>query len=548
MNRLLLVCLAFVSALIATPSEAEDLMPPGVMRQLGLTQAWARPIQVPIGAQSLADQQLFVHQENPHQYVEIVVPDPEAAKAEAGADGEAAAKPDAKTGKVLVRIRTDRVGDDGRPIGRKEAERIANNQIRRLKRRGIEATLNFREVPRVYLYSIGTDGTLECRDAESGEPIWTVHVGDRRLHYRTIGVSEEFLTVINGANLLKVDAATGEVMEEVRMSGAPRFGALNSGDFAMIPIIGGGVEGYPLYDPTRDPFMEIVAGSALTMPTKAPDSTRVAWGTDRGFVYVMEMQGTPSVLFRLDTDGIVSGRIATANGNRFFFGSEAGQVYGLEASRSGQVLWSQPYGEPFYDAPMVADDRLLIRSTYGNLYALSLEDGSMLWDQSVPNIGNLVAAIDGRAYVTTLSGVLSVLDLKSGQRMASFGELRPTSWLTNTLTDRIYLVSQAAEVQCLRLENADLPNFLVQPVAEEQAAETKPKPKKAGGTDPFGGGADPFGAGADPFGAGGAGGGADPFGGGADPFGGGADAGADPFGGGAGAPMDDPFGGNPFGN
>ncbi len=27
------------------------------------------------------------------------------------------------------------------------------------------------------------------------------------------------------------------------------------------------------------------------LPTKAPGSSRIAWGTDRGFVYVMEMQG-----------------------------------------------------------------------------------------------------------------------------------------------------------------------------------------------------------------------------------------------------------------
>ena len=530
MNRSLALTLAVVFALpgtlIGTQGNAADLMSPRVAARLGLTQAWARPVHVPYGAASIADQQLFVHQENPREFVEIVTTaktTPTAATGSQPAPGN--------EGKVLARIVTGQIGDGGKLIDKKEAERLANNEIRRLKRRGIEATINVRTVPRVHLYTVGTDGTLECRDAESGEPLWMVRVGDRRLPYRAIGTNEEFLTIINGANLIQVEAATGEVMEEVRMTGTPIFGAVNSGDFAMIPIIGGGVEGYPLYDPTRDPFTEIVDGSALALPTKAPGSTRIGWGTNRGFVYVMEMQGTPSVLFRLDTDGIVSGRIAAATGDRFFFGSESGQVYGLRATRSGTVLWSQPFGEPFYNEPMVVGDQLLLRSTYGNLFSLSVDQGVMTWDDTTQNVGDILGAFGGRAFITTLSGAFAVIDLETGERTSLFHELRPGRLLVNTLTDRLYLVSESGDVQCLRPENAEIPNFNVQPDVQPDEEKAKAKPVQEPATSPF----DP--GGSDPFGAGGA-----------DPFGGG-DAGADPFGGGGDAPMDDPFGGNnPFGN
>jgi outer membrane protein assembly factor BamB len=271
---------------------------------------------------------------------------------------------------VITRIRTDKVGSTGNPIGLDEAKRQASNEIRRLKRRGIEAKINVREVPRVHLYSIASDGRVESRDAETGEIVWNVRVGDRRLPYQGLGVSENFVTVINGANLIQLDAENGETIVELRTMKTPIFGATNSGRFAMIPSIGGGIQGYPLYDPTLDPFLEIVEGSALHLPTKAPGSTKVGWGTDRGFVYVMELQGTPSVLFRLNTDGIVSGKVASASGDRFFFASENGQVYGIRATRSGKVLWSQPYGEPFYNEPFVFGEKILLRSAYGNLFAL----------------------------------------------------------------------------------------------------------------------------------------------------------------------------------
>lgn len=531
-------------------------MPPHIAQQLGLTQAWARPMPVPLGSQSIVDQQLFVHQENPREFVEIVAVD-SADKTGKAATSDSAAAPDsaaadaaaaAPKSKVLARIAVNRAGDDD-AIDKQEALRLANNEIRRLKRRGIEAKIGSRMIHRVNLYTVGTDGALECRNAETGEPIWMVHVGNRRLPYRALGTSEHYLTVINGANLIQVDASNGEVIEEVPMLGTPRFGAINAGDYIVIPTVGGGIEGYTLKDPTSDPFLEHVAGSALSLPRRASDSTKVAWGTDREFVYVMETQGAPSVLFRLKTDGIVSGRIASATGERFFFGSEAGQVYALRATRSGVVLWSQPFGEPFYNEPIVVGDQVLIRSSYGNLHSLNVDSGAPTWDGPTRNVSELIGSFGGRAFLTTMSGALAVVDLKTGRPVGVYSEVRPGRLLVNQWTNRLYLVGESGAVQCLRPEDSDIPVFNIQPYTPP-AQEAAAAPEKAPAATPFGAGAgDPFGGAADPFGAGGA----DPFGGGnapaADPFGGGGNAPmADPFGGGSDAPMDDPFGGNPFGN
>ncbi len=555
MNRSLAFSLAFslavVSTLLVASSQAQDLMPPDIAEKLGLIEVWARPIAAPAGAQSIVDQQFFVHEKDPDEFVEIITPAKDAVAAPKAADATStdpaktdAAKTDAPQGKVLVRIASNRITANGKVLGVEEAQRLASNEIRRLKRRGIEATTNVRTVPRVRLYSLADDGSLECRDAETGEPVWMVQVGDRRLHFGAIGVNEDYVSVTNGANLIQVDAATGEVIQEVPTLGAPLLGAVNSAEYAMIPTIGAGVEMLPLADTTRDPFREIVEGETLSLPTKAPGSSLIAWGTDRGFVYVMETQGTPSLWFRLNTDGIVSGRIASASGNRFFFGSDAGQVYGLQGTRSGKVLWSIPFGEPFYNEPIVAGDQLLLRSTYGNLFSLGIDSGIMSWARPTPNVDELLGAFGDHIFATSLTGSLAVIDRETGKQEASFSEVRPNRLLVNKLTDRLYLVSESGDVQCLKQVGSDLPTFNIQPELEtEMEAEEAPKPKPAGSpfdpaaSDPFGaGGADPFGAGgADPFGAGGA----DPFGGGAmdDPFGGG-DAGGD---------MADPFGANPFG-
>jgi hypothetical protein len=244
----------------------------------------------------------------------------------------------------------------------------------------------------------------------------------------------------------------------------------------------------------------------------------------------MECQGNPSVLFRLNTDGIVSGRIAAGSDDRFFFGSESGQVYALKATRSGQVLWSRPYAEPFYNDPMIFGEQLLLRSTYGNLYSLGLNDGISTWLQPVPNVDELLAAFDARAYVRLLTGGLAVVDTQSGRLVETIYEALPQRLLVNNQTDRLYLVSNSGAVQCLRPEGKRLPTISswLQPKAdtssevESDEGSEAPETMDGDGDDPFD--TDPA---ADPFGV-------DPA---ADPFGGDADM-ADPFGG------VDPFGGN----
>ena len=546
MNRLLVVFLTVVLTSSHTFVSAGELMTPDAMSRLGLAQAWARPVHVPAGAQSIRDQQLFVHEKAPHEYVIITAPKPAPPVDAAATANQDAAKPTEASEPetiTLARIPTDRIGINGAPIGRAEAERLASNEIRRLKRRGVDAEMKIITSPRVNLYTIGSDGLLECRNAETGEPIWIQRVGKPSLPFSDLGVSEKYITVVNGGNLIQVEAENGQIIREVRTQGAPAFGALNSGDFAVVPLIGGGVEGYSLYDPERVPFRERVTGTTLAMPTKAPNSSKTAWGTSKGFVYVMELQGKPTVQFRLDTDGIVSGRIASASGNRFFFGSEKGQVYGLRATRIGEVLWSQPFAEPFYNQPLVYEDQVLIRSSYGNLFSLNVENGLQTWNGSKPNIGELLGVLDNRIYATTMSGGLVVLDVKTGQKLATFNNIRPEYFIVNDLTDRLYLVSNDGDVQCIRSEGANLPTLVshTEPKKSTRAAtiETDPTqaPAQGGGNDPFGA------AKTDPFGAGGGGGGnADPFGGG-----GGGGGNADPFGGGGGDEgMADPFGGSPF--
>ena len=495
-----------------------ELMSSHTARRLGLQEQWRRQLRVPAGAASIVDQQIIVHQTEPHEFVEVIG---------SASDGE---KPP-----VLFQIPVNKIGPDGLPIGKAEAERLARREVRRMKRHWGETTIQSSTSPRIYLYTAAKNGTIECRDAESGKPIWMTQVGRYELTFGKMGINDKFLSLTNGGNLIKIDVTNGEPINTVRTTSTPLYGAIHAGDFSLVPTIRNGVEGYPLADTTVVPFMEIVSGLALEPPTKSPTSSKIAWGTDRGFVYVMELSGEPSVLFRLDTDGIVSGRIASGEGDRFFFGSEGGQVYGLRATRTGKVLWSRPYGEPFYKAPFLMDGTMFLPSVYGNLYALEEKTGLGVWDRPVTNVDEILGGFDNQLFVRLLSGSFAVIDIEKGRLVDIDHALKPLKLLVNRSTDRLYLVNSIGTVQCLARIGKNTPTISrsIDPGDENKRTGSSADQPSAPKSKPAG---DPFDVPANPFGTDDA----NPFG---DP--GGDDAGAgNPFD--APGEMANPFGEQPF--
>jgi PQQ-like domain len=203
-------------------------------------------------------------------------------------------------------------------------------------------------------------------------------------------------------------------------------------------------------------------------------------------------------------------------------------------------MWNQPFGEPFYHEPYVIDNQLLIRSAYGNLYCLALDTGALLWDQPTPNVGDLIGSLGDHLFVTSLGGSFAVLDKKTGKPTSTHSDIRPARFLVNNLTDRLYLLDESGNVQCLRSQDAALPTTRMQVDAPPAEAAAEPVKPKEDDSNPFGAEPDmsnPFGATDAPA--------DDPAAAGEDP---------NPFGDPAGAgdagdaAMDSPFGDdNPFG-
>ncbi len=529
MKRYSIAVVAFVLIFPLSVS-AGDLLSPAAAERLGMVEAWHRQLGTPGGAASIVDLQIWVQRNTERESVEIVQADKDGKPIDGGA--------------VLRRIAFDTKNSSGLDIGKVEAERLAQLDILKLKRRGVSATYRSMKIKQVRIYMLGDDGGLSAYDAESGELLWTVRLGDPKLGYGTIGISDGYVTVVNGTTMYRVIAderkveskmvTGGRPIPPVRLDRIPLVGAMNTNSYAVIPNTRNGIDCYSFEDEPGEPNFQIFSGQGHGKPVRFPTSSKVAWTTDHGFVYVMETEGVPSTLFRLKTDGDVSGGAAAASNDRFFLGSAGGRVYGIRATREGEVIWNRSVGEPFYSAPFVTGEHVLIASSYGNLYSMKASDGSQEWSAPVPNIDRVFANTGNYYFARTSVGQLTILTVDNGQIVSTGGNVTIDHVITNPETDRIYLVSDGGTIQCLRPNASELPVFAQDALAPTKAEtkQTGKKPKVEESSNPFGAkegaaAADPFGAGADPFGGGNAAGDApmeDPFGaapadGAADPFG-----------------------------
>lgn len=492
-----------------------------------MVESWHRQVGAIGGAEAIVDIQVWVQKSIQREYIEVFTKD--------GDSG----------GFVTDRISLTQKDLRGRPIGKTEAERQAKMSILKLKRRGVEADFRLIKIDEVRLYSLTADGNLTALDAETGEQMWSIRLGRPERGYSTLGINDNYVTVLNGSSMYQVSAMEAETFDEAglrtlvpagraskakRIDGVPLHGAVNSGVYALITTTRKAMEAYLLGEPTIAPGFEMFSGKAITKPSTFPNSHRVMWPTDSGFVYVVDTTEEPSAMFRLSVDGNVEGGVAAASNNRFFFGCTGGRVYAVDATKQGEVLWNQGLGEPFYRVPFVTGNKVLLTSGYGSLHCLNTKNGTPAWARPATDVDQIFAHVGDQLVGRDRLHHLVLVDEATGNINGRFNTVFVEKVVINQDTDRVYLVSKGGMVQCLRSSDTELPVFLrtINPPRIESDESDEPQQPTADqppapATDPFDVTTDPAMPNTDPFGA-------------SEPM-------SDPFGD---APNTDPFGANPF--
>lgn len=113
----------------------------------------------------------------------------------------------------------------------------------------------------------------------------------------------------------------------------------------------------------------------------------------------------------------------TAEGGVIFAGTGFGTAVAIDAS-SGAKVWEKKLGAPVRTSPTVADSRVYVVNTEGQVYCLSAADGSILWrylgvpQQAAGLLNNSSPAVMGGIVVVPFaSGDVVALNAENGQQV-----------------------------------------------------------------------------------------------------------------------------------
>ncbi|HVA13840.1 MAG TPA: PQQ-binding-like beta-propeller repeat protein [Stellaceae bacterium] len=172
-----------------------------------------------------------------------------------------------------------------------------------------------------------------------------------------------------------------------------------------------------------------------------------------------------------DEDATTYGGGVAAAGNRVYIGSGYGQVMALDAA-TGKVIWRVNVAAPIHSPPTVAEGRVFVVTVENELDVLSAADGSKLWTHNgLPEPAGLAGgaspAVAGDLVVVPYSsGELYALRIENGRQLwnDSLAAAQPVGALSSLADirgapvidrDRVFAISHSGLMVAIDLRTGD---------------------------------------------------------------------------------------------
>ena len=110
---------------------------------------------------------------------------------------------------------------------------------------------------------------------------------------------------------------------------------------------------------------------------------RVLQGTTEGYLYSLNLEGTPRIAWKFKADGAVNTAVEIANG-KVYFGSNGGVLYSLNEA-DGSLIWQTSVTDVEHGArkhftvPLVTGGKVYVGAANKHIYCLDAASGKILW-------------------------------------------------------------------------------------------------------------------------------------------------------------------------
>ena len=202
--------------------------------------------------------------------------------------------------------------------------------------------------------------------------------------------------------------------------------------------------------------------------------------------------------FRYEAGSAFGGSLA-AGDNAFYMGDASGKVSKISTRATGSLEWIYRLPQSITAKPLVdvTNGLVYVSTEAGELTAIEDSTGYPAWNQIVYGTARIqapVAICNGSVICRTFSRSLAAYDIRSGQLLGQ-SEPGPLSdlILTNSMTDRLYVLGVRGELSCYRPIGRMLPKIsaaydgseIAKPGDRGSSSETAPARSTSDNWDDF---------------------------------------------------------------
>ncbi len=354
----------------------------------------------------------------------------------------------------------------GKPRGIEGAEAYANvrkevieAELAAQGRGDVAVTVNAISLPQVTIYAVDGRGKAIAVDADTGQQLWAMNVGDRRNPCFGIGTSKNHVAVAVGTNVFCLSAENGKLLWSQQCENAPAAPPAVGQNQIYIPLITGRLQVFDIDNEGIYPKSYVSYGNSVAKPL-VTDRT-VSWATSDGYYSVapVDPKEGRSVKYHLHSGGSFDSGAAYHDGV-FYVNSVEGSVFAINEIK-GSLNWEYPTGDRIITPPFIAGNALFIITTDNNLFKLDIKTGRLAdgWAKPVAGISQFVGLSDGKIFALNRLGELIAIDSAGGAVMHRIASRPLTLVIPNTLSDRLYVGSERGLLQCIREQTNPFPHY-----------------------------------------------------------------------------------------
>jgi outer membrane protein assembly factor BamB len=482
-SRFYLACCFIVALSFGAQAQVSDRE----LEDLGMESAWqAQAAVLPFGA-GIVSADVWIDESNVQKYAVVDLPT-----------------------NSVISVSAGKLDSKNQPIGMEQAK--AEALARAAKVLGQSTGIEVAEVtlPKLRLVITTASGLIQNYDAETGKLIWATPCGSTSLTALPAAVSNEGVIVVQGDMMYILDWATGRQLMTKHLTtstacaltavdgvipaptGVQRPDRINT--LALVADFSGLLKSVELLHKSL-PWQTRLIGRATTRPVTSADRRKVAVGTNTGMVYLLEATGQPRVTFRYESRAVLSS--LSAGAQAFYAGFDDGTLAKL--TTDGKIGWRFNLSHPISERALVDRDNglVFVASESGEFTAIDDSTGIEAWPQSVhSSIRGAIGVTADNVICRTTDDSLVAIDKKTGQiRGKTSSKPLQYAMQLNGLTDRIYLVGNHGQLQCLRPLGKVIPKVyqaIAAPEKKTPSDENADVPLQNNSGDTLDG-ADPFG-------------------------------------------------------